>query len=247
MRLAVCLCRERALFVEQRTINLYGNYPPLRSSAHRSKDDWNKAPMSSRPGGIGHGERKDTRHLPEMCWEDQFPGLLRCRSGRVVRGGLGRFAHPAFLPFALLTSSDFPQGAITAHLQGEPNTRSGQSAWPSPVPHRDWLVRGTWLRLAKSEWILGLCHERGACKLGGCQVLESLPQEQTKAEPLEDRWHQFFIISLECWIQLCLKFDSLNFAVTWTNEWLIVALTQLSLASLTFNQEKSTKVYPFVW
>lgn len=36
----------KGLFVEQRSINLYGNYPPLRSSAPRSKDNRNKVPMS---------------------------------------------------------------------------------------------------------------------------------------------------------------------------------------------------------
>lgn len=38
--------RGKGLFVEQRSINLYGNYPPFCSSAPRSKDNWNKGPMS---------------------------------------------------------------------------------------------------------------------------------------------------------------------------------------------------------
>ena len=46
MSLALCLCRGRTLSVEQRSINLYGNYPPLWFTAHRSRDSLKKAPVS---------------------------------------------------------------------------------------------------------------------------------------------------------------------------------------------------------
>lgn len=137
----MCLCRERDLFVEQRAINIYDNYSPLRSNTPRSRDNWCKATMNLMAGDIGHRETGNTKPLQETCWGKPV-SRIPAMSGLE---GPQRCSGLIYLPSIDSTCS----GHNTLMVPGKPSLptcrgrqrpRSSQLVRSSPLPHSDWLI-----------------------------------------------------------------------------------------------------------
>lgn len=107
-------------------------------------------------------EKPSAKSLREMCQgKPEFPKLPQWQDQRVLRGCLNGFACPASIPPALVTPPPplFSLGSHHAPPAGESKIQIWSiSIVQPPSPH--WLVhKGTWLKLAQSEWTLGLITE----------------------------------------------------------------------------------------